>query len=629
MPKTTPQAFFLLSLGVALLAGLLYTPGLPGTFLFDDIPNIVNNELVHMAQFSPGTVLEILAADQVSGSFRGLPMLSFALDYWRGGGVADPATFKITNIAIHVLTAFALAWFFRRLLRAANVSPDKVLWLAPALALAWAAHPLQVSSVLYVVQRLQTLGTLFLVLALIAYLHARQAQIEGRSGRGGLLATVMAWALAMGCKEDSALLPAYTLALELTVLRFAAVDARLAKRLRRGYALAVSMAVAAYLFWFLPHTWTSEPYPGRDFNSFERLLTEARVLCLYLWQILWPAPQHMSFHYDWIEPSRGVLQPWTTLASASAIAALLAVAWRVRHRQPLSALGVFLFFSAHFITSNVIGLELAYEHRNHFALIGAVLAVGSVLASASQRLHLRSSIQAAICAILLLTLSSATALRAYAWRDAISLAQANTLAAPTSPRAWIDLCDGYVQLGGGAVATNLRLDDAILACTAGAHADEASLNNLALLMVLKTVRGDISAQDWAGFQQRLNQVRMSWDNARAPLILVHYAGLGVGLDRTQVLAALQTLDQRYPLKPATLLTIANFLLDDWNAADQALPWYIKVVQALPPGDPFAWQKSAELRARGHADMADAIENAAEIRSHDKMDPASAPSASAG
>ena len=49
-------------------------------------------------------------------------------------------------------------------------------------------HPLQVSSVLYVVQRMQTMATLFLVLALLAYLKARLAQIEGRAGRNGLAA---------------------------------------------------------------------------------------------------------------------------------------------------------------------------------------------------------------------------------------------------------------------------------------------------------------------------------------------------------------------------------------------------------------------------------------------------------
>src|SRR5690606_31569434 len=120
----------------------------PGEFVFDDIPNIVNNESIKLTRLDPASLLDVIATPQVSGSMRGLPTLTFALDYWRAGG-ADPATFKTTNIALHVLTTFALAWFFRSLLLLVGTTRRKAFWLAPAMALAWAAHPLQVSSVLY------------------------------------------------------------------------------------------------------------------------------------------------------------------------------------------------------------------------------------------------------------------------------------------------------------------------------------------------------------------------------------------------------------------------------------------------------------------------------------------------
>src|SRR5690606_10458044 len=108
----------------------------------------------------------------------------------------------------------------------------------PALALAWALHPLQVSSVLYIVQRMQTLATFFIAIALWAYVRARMAQIEGRPGRTRLLLTGLAWAGGLGSKEDAVLLPAYLLALELTVFRFQAADLSLSRRLRNGYLLA-------------------------------------------------------------------------------------------------------------------------------------------------------------------------------------------------------------------------------------------------------------------------------------------------------------------------------------------------------------------------------------------------------
>src|SRR3546814_12099131 len=85
---------------------------------------------------------------------------------------------------------------------------------------------------------MQTLSTLLLVLALWVYLQARQAQMEGRSGRTGWMLTGLLWVLAIGCKEDAVLLPAYTLALELTLLRFAAAEPGLARRLRSTYLFA-------------------------------------------------------------------------------------------------------------------------------------------------------------------------------------------------------------------------------------------------------------------------------------------------------------------------------------------------------------------------------------------------------
>jgi hypothetical protein len=604
MPIATGR-FLLFSLIVAVLAGLLFTPGLPGDFVFDDFPNIVNNEAIQLTRLDADALYKVIATPQISGSMRGLPTLTFALDFWRAGG-ADPATFKTTNIAIHVVTACALAWFFRTLLLATGAPEKRSQWLALALAMAWAAHPLQVSSVLYVVQRLQTMGTMFLVLALLAYLKARQAQIEGRPARSGLLVTALLWVLALGCKEDSVQLPIYTLALELTVLRFGAKDLRTASLLRRGYLVATLAAVAVYFLWVIPHRWHWDAYGGRDFSTPERLLTQARVLCMYLWQIVVPLPQHMPFYYDWVQPSRGFLQPWTTLPAIATLLALLGTAWRLRMRWPLFSLGVFLFFGAHFITSNVVGLELAFEHRNNFALIGAVLAVGSLLGHAFRQFRMQSAVQAGLCAALLVVLGTATIHRAGSWNSALSLARTSTEVAPHSARAWISLCAGYYKAGGVGVRNNPFLDQAIEACRNGAASAPYALNNSALLVVLKTLRGDVSQQDWDTFQQQLDTVHMSWDNQRAPLILTYNYREGVKLDKQELLKALATLDRRTSLKPFKLASLGYFVMNDLAEPDLAMPYFTKAIEPIPVNDPFPRQLISELRAKGRPDLAEKI-----------------------
>lgn len=594
------------SLLIAVLAALPFTAGLPGDFVFDDIPNIVNNNAIQLKQLDVDSLLKIATAPQLSGSLRALPNLTFALDYWRAGGL-DPGTFKSTNILIHALTAVALAWFFHALLQVASVPAKRARWMAPALALAWALHPLQVSSVLYVVQRMQTMGTLFLVLALLAYLQARRAEIAGHSGRTGLLVSALMWVVALGCKEDSILLPAYTLALELTVLRFDAADAGLANRLRQGYRLTALAGLAAYILWVIPAHWHWEAYPTRDFSTLERLLTQARVLCMYLWQIALPLPSHMPFYYDWLQPSRGVTTPWTTLPAIIMVLALLGMGWALRKRRPLFSLGVFLFFIAHFITSNIIGLELAFEHRNNFALIGAVLALGSMLAYAGQRLRLKPSLQIGGCVVLLISATSATLLRAHSWADKMRFAHTNTALAPHSARAWYALCMHYFQDGGEAVAGNPNLDKAVDACSNGTSAAPYALNNAVTLIVLKTMRGDISPQDWSLFQQRLKTVSMSWDNQRAPTVFPYYAHQGVRLDKQEMLQAFSTLAHRTSIPPWSSASLGYFIMNDLQEPDLAIPYFSIALNAANPLDPFPQQLAAELRAKQRPDLAEKIE----------------------
>ncbi len=606
------RRYLFLSLLVALFAGLAFIPGLPGEFVFDDIPNITTNEAVHLKELSPAALSRVLATPQLSGTLRAIPTLSFAVDYWRGDG-PDPKVFKTTNIVIHALTALALAWFLRSLLLAAGVSAVRTRWLAPALALAWALHPLQVSAVLYVVQRIQTMGTLFVVLALWAYLQARRAQIDGRPGRTGMLLAGLLAALAMGCKEDSALLPAYTLVLELTVLRFAAADARLATFLRRGYLALVLAGAAAYFFVVIPHFWQWEAYTGRIFSTPERLLTQPRMLCMYLWQILLPLPQHMPFYYDWVQPSRSLLQPWSTLPAIAVVLALLATAWWQRARRPLFSLGVLLFFSAHFIASNVPNLELAFEHRNHFALIGVLLAAGSLLGEAASRLRLGTPALAAACVAALLALGSATLVRAHTWGTTLDIARNATEHAPHSGRAWTQLCASHFAAGGGHTADNTRLDEAIDACTTGAKAAPRTTGSLALLVVLKSLRGDVTAQDWARLHQKLETVEMTRDNARSYMVLTYHARNGVELDRQSLLRTLEILAQRESVGAFGLAAMGYFVMNDFDDPERAIPFFSQAILESSPADPFPAHLAAELRARGEPELAERIEQVGRSR----------------
>lgn len=599
------RGFLLCTLACAALAGLVFLPGLPGDFVFDDHINIVGNSGIELHSLTPTAILDTISSAQYGGITRILPTLTFAFDYYRGGGL-DPATFKITSIAIHALTAAVLAWFLRSLLLATGTSQSRAQRTALAMALAWAVHPLQVSSVLYVVQRMQTLATMFVVLALWSYLKARQAQIEGRSGRTGWMLTGLLWAIALGCKEDAILLPGYLLAMELTVLRFRASDPALARRLQRGYLYAAALGATAFLLLIVPHYWSWDAHHNRNFSSYERLLTQGRVLCIYLWEILLPLPSHMPFYYDWLRPSRSLLQPWTTVPALLLLFALLAFAWKLRTRRPLFALGVFLFFIGHAITSNVVPLELAFEHRNHFPLIGVVLATGDLAALLASRFHFRPAPLAAACVLLLGGLSSATAIRANSWDSDLKLAQTSTRLAPSSTRAWNQLCVAYFNLGGGDKADNPYLDKAISACDRGAEADRNSIKTVTNIIAMKAIQGSLSPVDWDRYLERLRHVTMTPENASSIWVILNKARDGAPMDENRLLEAIETVSQRRPPKPVESAAMGYFILGHTQQPDKAYPYFARAVQSAK-NPSFATGLIDELRKDGHPAWADSLE----------------------
>jgi hypothetical protein len=595
------RMFRLASMLCAALACSVFLPGLPGSFVLDDIRNIVENAGLHLQSLQPGAVLEATYSPQPGSSTRFVPMLTFALDHFRGGGL-DPATFKATNIAIHGLTTLVLTLFLRDLLRLAGVENARARWAALALALAWALHPLQVSSVLYIVQRMQTLATLFSVLAIWVYLTARQAQIEGRAGRTGWILAGLLWAIAVGCKEDAVLLPAYVLALELTVLRFRAAHADFAQRLQRGYLIATLLGAAVFLFLIIPHYWSWDAHAGRNFSTIERLLTQGRMLCMYLWQILLPLPSHMPFYYDWLQPSRGLVHPWTTLPAWLLLSALLASAWRFRHRRPLFAFGVLLFFSGHFVTSNVIALELAFEHRNHLPLIGIVVAAGDLLALAAARLRLRSVYCGVAVIAILAGLASATVIRARSWNSGLTLAVTSTQLAPKSVRAWNALCVEWYELGGGQKVGNPYLDEAIPACSKAAELAPGSVASLTNVLAFKTLQGSATKADWDIYLQRLNRVPVNGENVSSMWAMIGMVRKGVALDEQGLLAAIETTCKRTQLESSDYAAIGLFILEHTRQPERAFAYFEHAVK-IGTDPAFSRKLIGLLRREGRTEWA--------------------------
>jgi protein O-mannosyl-transferase len=454
--------------GVICLVAAIYWPGLSGGFLFDDYPNIVDNHDLQISRFDVPSLAGAALSSPSSEFRRPLASLSFALNYLATG--MDPYGMKLTNLVIHLLNGLLLFILTRQLIALASPTEDpkrnRNEFVALLVVAAWLVMPINVTAVLYVVQRMESMANLFVVLGLIGYVASRKAmqqasskELQSAEWKWFLLAaTSITLPTAMGllAKETAVMLPLYALTIEWILFGFrrkqcpASQDANrsLDKRVITLYALVLCLPMALGLIWLVPQVLRPESWITRNFTLHTRLLSEARIVVDYIGWTLLPTPQALSFYHDDFVVSQGLLSPFTTLISILTLIGLIWIAVWLRIRKPLISLGVFLFLGCQLLTATILPLELVYEHRNYFASFGLALAVIPLLATPvlSTPRSRNAFILPRITLLggLILLWGCETTITATDWSSPLRLAQALADRAPNSPRAQYELGRTYI-----------------------------------------------------------------------------------------------------------------------------------------------------------------------------------------
>ncbi len=460
MPRPSLHKLILLA-GFAITA-LVYWPGLHGSWLFDDYPNIVENAGVQPHHASVASLVGAALSSPSSEFKRPLSSLSFAANYLASG--LDPFGWKLTNLVIHLLNGLLVFLLARRLLLAADqtrpasdatsgnptgeaTGSNRSDVLAALIAAGWMLLPINLTGVLYVVQRMESLANLFVLAGLLGYVSGRQRML--RQARGGFafasISVIVATGVGALAKETAVMLPLYTAMIEWTLFgaRFASGDtARIDKRILSLFAATLVIPLIAGLAWQLPQVLSHGDWATRDFTLGTRLLSETRIVLDYIRWTLLPTPQALSFYHDNFSVSTGLLSPWTTLASLVGLIALAALALGLRRRLPLASLGIALFLGCHLLTGTILPLELVYEHRNYFASFGLLLAVVPLLAVPMT--HFMALPRRVLLGGMLLLWTTQTAITASSWGNPLLLAETLAARAPDSPRAEYELGRTYI-----------------------------------------------------------------------------------------------------------------------------------------------------------------------------------------
>lgn len=354
---------------LVLITLTIYWLGLEGAFYFDDEWNILRNSALQINELSLSLLNRAADSGQSGPLGRPIAMFSFAVNHHFSG--FDPFFFKLTNLVIHLLAGVVVFFLALGLTqRIVSLSTKQSEQLALLVSAFWLLHPLNLTPVLYVVQRMTGLSALFCFVGLACYVYGRLRLLQDKPNGFWLIISGFLVFLPLGLfsKENAALFPLYCFLIEVIFFRFKASDSRTKTLLVGLFSVTLIIPflfVVAYSA--IKPEWILSGYNRRDFGLFERLLTESRVLVFYLKQIVLPVNAELGLFHDDIAISTSLFNPITTLLSIILNTTLVATALIFLKRFPVYSFGVLFFFAAHLMESTVISLELVHEHRNYVA----------------------------------------------------------------------------------------------------------------------------------------------------------------------------------------------------------------------------------------------------------------------
>ena len=586
-----------------LIVAVVYLPGLHGGFILDDYPNIVQNTSIQIEDFSFASLAE--AANAYDGHLgRPLATISIALNYYFGG--FDAFGFKLVNLLFHLFNVLLVFFLAQALLRQPAAGPNIAWssWGPLIIAGAWALHPLQVSTVLYVIQRMEIVAVTFMLLALLAYLHGRNLQIEGRNnGWKWLVVSALMGLTALTSKEIAVLLPLLTLTIEWALLRFRSASPRDTRLLTIGYSVIVATGAALFFLVALPTYGDPARYAHRSFSLDERLLSQLRILPMYLSWMVWPTPDRLVFFYDHYPPSSGLLTPPSTLFGGLFLMALAALAWILRLRTPIASLGIAWFFISHLLTSNVFALELVFEHRNYFALLGFILAVGGLFRIVPA---LSRQLVPATAMLLISGFALLTSIQAATWGDRVNLAMHLAAVNPNSERAQTELGAMYAIMSDNIHGSPLYRS-AVIRLEKSAALPNASPIPEQLLLIL-AAHSEAPAQQawWDSLSQKLAERPIGSQERAAVLRLIENRIAGRAISDDGLKQVFNVLRKRSDAPPALFSSFGYYALRSLDDQEFALQAFIEGRKRLAADSPLFREWLETLAAGGYLDLANQL-----------------------
>jgi tetratricopeptide (TPR) repeat protein len=183
----------------------VYGNALRNGFVYDDVPQVVQNPWIREMRFVPEIFSTNVWAFQGTGTnyYRPLMHISFMLSYYLFG--LAPWGFHLVNILLHAGVTVLVFLISSRFFQAANPSASPPSQMLPFIAaVLFAVHPIHTEVVAWVGGVTDLSFTLFFLLSL--YLYVLSAE-RGMHQKGLYLLSVASFFLATLCKEPALTFP--------------------------------------------------------------------------------------------------------------------------------------------------------------------------------------------------------------------------------------------------------------------------------------------------------------------------------------------------------------------------------------------------------------------------------------
>jgi len=563
---------------------LIYSNTFRAAWHFDDYPNIVQNPTLHIDSLSPSALSSTFFTNaymdlKMKGRlYRPVANLTLALNWYFGG--ENVIGYHIVNLVVHVLNTFLLFLTIKALLTT-SLLREKYRYQAHVIALLtatlWAANPIQTQAITYVVQRMASLAAFFYLTGLFCYVQGRRAQSRAQQ-RVWFVGCLVSYFCAVGSKENTILMP---LALGLIeIVFYQDID-----RLKANKRFIVTALVSGLIIFILgvvlfiilkgdPIDYFQRRYADRPFTLGQRLLTEPRVLVLYLSQLFYPGPDRLSIVHD-IAISTSLVNPWTTLPAIGMVAGLIGIGIKQVKSRPFLAFGILFYFLNHLVESTVFPLEIAYEHRNYLPSLFVFLAPAAGLIALIERYGNRSKIMALALSVgitlLIVMLGIGTYTRNMVWQTQKSLWQDVALKQPGLARPLQKMAEIYNHAGQNERALKLYTQALALRDPKPKQSRILSYNNIGNIYF---TRG--SFQNAIESFERVLEIDPDYERARFNLALVLVAANQLEQALTQAEILLSREDDH-----PKFLNLKGHILIKLNRPEEALSLFRKAFRLAP------------------------------------------------